>query len=202
MTFVFRVFSICLALVCSVALTAQACREMNDSIIFAENGAGGAACYALSYPATLAKNNIGKTDVHFVSKGKDEVVRSFNWYSRNIFLKCEENGGYSLVRLADTRRAHLQQADYPAIEFYRSGNLVKAYPARDLAKEKETYVSTECGDLFLFGMQSAYDSASQKYRVSVKLGNRTVVFDAVTGDIIDVDRSKRGFPLSSPTPVE
>lgn len=181
---------------------AEACREMNQSIFFAENVAGSTACYALSYPATLAKNNIGKTDIHFVSKGKDELVRSFDWYSRNIFLKCEESGGYSLVRLADTRRAHLEQTDYPAIEFYRNGNLVKAYSARDLAKEKETNFSTECGDLFLFGMQAAYDSPSQKYRVSVKLGNRTVVFDAVTGDIIDVDRSKRGFPQSSPTPVE
>jgi hypothetical protein len=178
---------------------AEACREMTNPIIFSE---GGTACYALSRSPHLFKNGQGKTDIHLLKDGRDEIVKSFNWYSRNIFLKCAENGDYSLVRLADTRRAHLQQADYPAIEFYRNGNLVKAYSARELAKEKETHVSSECGDLFLFGMQPAYDSASQKYRVSVKLGNRTVVFDAVTGDIIDVDRSKRGFPQSSPTPVE
>jgi hypothetical protein len=185
MTFVFRVFSICLALVCSVALTAQACREMNDSIIFAENEADNVACYALSYPATLAKNNIGRTDIHFVSKGKDEVVRSFDWYSPFIIMRCDNKGEYSVIRLAHTKRVYLKKTDYPAIEFYNKRGLVKSYSAREITKEKQSYWATECGDK-IFWREPIVRKRDGKNILTVELVAKIVDFDADSGEMIEV----------------
>ncbi len=94
-------------------------------------------CYAKSIPdhdvdPQSGLRQQGRTDVLRVSRGQDELVESYDWFSGRIFVLCHPIGN-TIIRLGSWHRGHDPQADHLAIAFYQGGNLIKSYSTLDIS---------------------------------------------------------------------
>lgn len=192
-----------------------ACRQFDDYVVFAQDLGSEDFCYAISLPPDALKNATGKTTVHSFRNGKDDVVFSLDWYSRNLYLKCGElkagRKGISLVRALYQHKEPykaLKDQDYNVLEFYVDGKHVKSHTARELVSGEKSYWPTLCGDKILWKTSLDYSEDRQSSILRVQFALKSADFDLATGEIIKIENKPDkvwaeiiGLPLHKEQPL-
>lgn len=173
-----------IALLISISSVSNACRDVRDYVVFTHDTFSDNYCYAVSLPSDALKNKTGRTDVHIVENGADIVAYSFNFYAREIFLKCGDYTG-SDKRVALARRvgrfAALSHGDYNLLEFYVDGKLTKKHTAREFTSRGEVNWEGSCGD------QIIWKTWKDDNELVTQLALHRVNFDMMTGEIISTE---------------
>lgn len=178
------IFTVLTGILISISSISYACRDVRDYVVFAHDTSSSNYCYAVSLPADALKTKRGRTDVHIVENGADTVAYSFDFYTREIFLKCGDYTGND-KRIALARRtgrfATLSTGDYNLIEFYVDGKLVKKHTAREFTARGEVNWETSCGD------QIIWKTRLDDNKLVVQLALHKLNFDMMTGEVISTE---------------
>ncbi len=178
------IFSMFFLALISMSGIAYACRDVRDYVVFTHDTSSSNYCYAVSLPKDSLKNKRGRTDVHIIEDGADVVVYSFNFYAREIFLKCGDFSGLD-KRVALARRAgrfgSLSSGDYNLLEFYVDGKLAKKYTAKEITARGEVNWDGFCGDKIIWKTQIDGNN------LVVQFALHKVNFDMMTGEIISTE---------------
>lgn len=78
----------------------------------------------------------GKTLVYHVTKGRDELEDTYDWYATTVYL-AGTGGGTSLVRMGPWSEGHEPNGEQLALAFYWHGKLLKQYSTLEIAKSRE-----------------------------------------------------------------
>jgi hypothetical protein len=165
---------------------------------------GGASIYARCVPEEV-KGSKGVTQVLRVRKEGDEILASYDWYNRQIFLGWSPTAGkVAVLRVAQD--AGLAPDKQIELSFYLGNDLVKSYTTADLVKlgARLDYdgIAAERGITAVDGppkraqylvesCEQVWNTNDYYFRVKVNPSDvtpRILKFDIVTGKVCRVER--------------
>ena len=145
-------------------------------------------CYVKSVPNEYWGEG-GETALYKVAAERDELLARYNWFSQQIFLKCNtiRNGvhGVSVVRFGPWARGHTANAQDLALELYFNGELLARYSTLDIAGSPENVDASVSHYQVLrniIGYRLSGADGSNDYEFAVETTDgRTITFDTTTG---------------------
>lgn len=139
--------------------------------------------YAKSIPAENSGTK-GQTQIYRVTKDKDELEHTYDWFASQIYLQGTAKGT-AVVRLGPWARGHEAGKDDLAIAFYLNGKLLKGYSTLDIAGKPDK-VQSSTSHYSVLGKVSGFrwiDSNDYAFDVTGP-DDKTISFDISTGEII------------------
>ena len=93
-------------------------------------------CYTKSIPAALYGES-GVTKVYVVRKDEDQLVHTFNWFAKQVFIECnvaprDKATAVAVARIGPGIEETARAGDL-AFAFYWNGGLVKQYSTLDVS---------------------------------------------------------------------
>lgn len=148
-------------------------------------------CYLKSVPAEHYGSK-GQTFVYSVTAQADQLLVTYPWYSKQIWLNCAvSNGksatGISVVRRGPWSRGHRASANDLALAFAFNGKEVKRYSTLDLAGKADN-VSASVSHYTVIEKVLGYRWVkSNEYVFEILLiDGRKQAFDPTTGERVKV----------------
>jgi hypothetical protein len=176
-----KVFCICLLLTVIGGGSICADDEGSNNVYVkaAEYGRYYAKCIPAEYYGTK-----GETRVYLVRDGDDQLIATYPWYSREIYLQVVFSG-ISVVRMGPWPTGREANREDLAIGFYLSGKTLKEYSTLDIAgTPRNVGLSASHYDVFK-SIDGYRDIGDNKYSFDiVTKDGRTISFDPITGEIL------------------
>ncbi len=148
-------------------------------------------CYAKAIPDELYGSK-GVTRIYAVSKGEDQLIDTYPWFSKQIDL-ANMAGGIAVVRIGTCRMAQEVSKNDLAIGLYFAGKTLREYSTLDIApyindsSAQSGFWSKYCKYLKPLGYRWI---DSNDYVFDVEAGGKTLSFDAKTGELLKDPKTK------------
>ena len=143
-------------------------------------------CYAKSVPTEHYGEN-GVTKVFFVRRSDDQLVHTFSWYSKQVFLECNvaapgAEPGVAVARMGPWNRGHQARVADLAFELYWNGRLIQRYSTLDISGSPDNVGSSVSHYVVIRSIEGYHWRSGNEYTFEVTTSDgRRLRFDAVTG---------------------
>lgn len=170
-----------------VVLVATAIRADKESANFPHVTASRfGRCYARSIP-NGPWGPEGKTSVYWVDPKGDQLVHTFDWYSKEFYLECDlvspkGPAPVSVVRPGPWHSGRRAEKGHLAFEFYWDGALVASYSTLELAGSPENVQASASHYRVIERVLGYRNYGPTEFQFTVEtIDGRTLVFDAKSG---------------------
>jgi hypothetical protein len=144
-------------------------------------------CYAKAVPEAIYGPTKGTTRVYEVTKDKDVLLHTYDWYRPEIHLQCNMVGGkggqgLSMAQMGRWPSGSKASHQDDGITFWFSGKLLKRYSTLDLAGTPDNVSRSRSHYRIVDKVLGYRWITSNDYAFDVRLHDgRTLSFNPVTG---------------------
>lgn len=143
-------------------------------------------CYTKSIPAELYGER-GQTLVFVVRKDEDQLVHTFNWFAKQVFIECNvatpgKATAVAVARIGPWHRGDHARATDLAFAFYWNGRLVKQYSTLDVSGDPKNVSASVSHYTVLRSIEGFRWRSGNEYAFeAVASDGRVLRYDAGTG---------------------